>query len=56
MHLEGEERSIEGVLLGVVAGHYRLAAAAMVGDGAAYKLDGEQLIPARRVLFVQVLS
>lgn len=50
--------SIEGILLGVQAGHYRLANARhLVADAdASRQVDGEALIPKERVLYVQVIG
>lgn len=56
IHMVNREQSFEGVLLGRIAGHYRLANAEIVGETGTYIIDGEQWIPRERVLFVQVLS
>lgn len=56
VHMVEREQSIEGILLGRVAGHYRIANAILVGETQRYALDGEQWIPYERVLYVQVLG
>ena len=56
VHMVEREQSIEGILLGRVAGHYRLVNASLVGETQRYPLGGEQWIPYERVLYVQVLS
>lgn len=51
------DASVEGILLGVWAGHYRLAAARQIESAErSYQLEGEQLIPRENVLMLQELS
>lgn len=56
-HLANLGESIEGILLGVSAGHYVLRTAALVkGQGQTEPLAGELIrIPVRNVLFEQEL-
>jgi hypothetical protein len=57
VHFADGSPSIEGVVLEIVAGHYRVANAQVVqADGDPVPLDGEAWIPTAGVLFVQVLS
>ena len=49
--------SIEGILMGVWAGHYVLRTSKLIKSAEeSYKLDGETLIPMSRVLFMQCLA
>jgi len=56
VHLAGNEPSIEGVWMGRVGKHYRLEAAKVIqGTDTSHDIEGSALIPAERVVFVQVL-
>lgn len=49
--------SVEGILLGRRAGHYRLANARHISDTEQSRVvDGEALIPKERVLYLQVIG
>lgn len=57
VHFLGRDESVEGILVGRGAGHYRLAKAALLSaPGETRPLDGEVWVPASRVLFLQVTS
>lgn len=58
LHLHDMEPSIDGILLGVTAGHYVLVAAALVkAPGQTEALDGPRIyVPASKVLFEQELT
>jgi hypothetical protein len=56
LHLVGDKRSVEGILLGTVEGHYRLANAKLLVDTNRehdVPVDGEAFWPTERVLYVQ---
>lgn len=56
LHIDGREESFEGVMVGQPNGRYRLKNAHYVAaEGVSTPLEGEALVPAERVLFVQVL-
>lgn len=50
--------SVEGILVGVAAGHYRLAKASHISveSGEARSIDGEAWIPKENVLYPQVIG
>jgi hypothetical protein len=54
LHMDGA--SMEGLLLGRDADHYRLANVTLLKEAAKVQLDGEQWVPVERVIFVQVLK
>lgn len=57
VHFRDVNESVEGVLLGTDAGHYRLAnARRLIAEEQSQPLAGEQWYPRERVLFVQVLG
>lgn len=57
LHLDGDKPSVEGVLVGVVDGHYELAAAKLLERAdRTLELRGTTLVPRERVLYVQVLG
>jgi len=61
LHLEVDQSarvsSIEGVLEGVVDGHYLIRAGkALAGSEESWPLDGDTLVPARRVVFIQTIG
>lgn len=56
LHQRKERGSLEGLLLGVTAGHYRLTNAKLLVDTNRehdVKLDGEVYVPCGDVLYVQ---
>jgi hypothetical protein len=56
LHLKKDDRSFEGLLLGIVEGHYRLANARLMVDTNREhdkKVDGEAFVPVGDVHFVQ---
>lgn len=56
LHLDGDKPSLEGILAGQPAGHYRLLKPVMLrAAGQSDELDGELLVPRERVVFVQEL-
>lgn len=57
LHLEDPAPSIEGVLVGVVAGHYRLLKPELLeATDRTSQLDGELWVLKSRVVFVQVIG
>lgn len=56
LHLDGDGRSVEGILIGRSAGHYRLAQAHLLEAPDRSHPIGETWVPAGRVLLVQVLG
>lgn len=57
IHLTQGEPSIEGVWMGRVGKHYRIAAARVIeNEERSFDVSGEVLVPVERVAFVQVLS
>lgn len=57
LHLAGDHPSLEGILLGTSAGHYRLANARhIVDEDNSFNLDGEAWVPRERVLYLQVIG
>lgn len=57
LHLLDAQPSFEGILVGRIGGHYQLEAPKMlVSEDQTQTLDGSVLVPAERVLFVQVLG
>lgn len=57
MHLDRQPSSIEGILLGRSAGHYRLAAATVIeAPGRTHDLPGDAYVPEDRVIFYQVVA
>jgi hypothetical protein len=57
LHLKDENRSLEGIWVGMGAGHYRLAAAMQLeAIDRTIELEGEAWIPRERVLYLQVLG
>jgi hypothetical protein len=57
-HLTDDQPSIEGVYMGKVGlGHYRLEVASVINnESASYEVEGQILIPADRVVFIQVFD
>lgn len=57
LHFDGKDASLEGVLLAVQSGHYRLANAShLESEGRTHALDGEAWVPRERVLYLQVIG
>jgi hypothetical protein len=57
LHLKDETRSLEGIWIGMSAGHYRLAAPKQLEDAdRSFAVEGEAWVPRERVLYVQVLG
>jgi hypothetical protein len=59
LHLTNDERSVEGILVGIKAGHYVLANAKILVDSNRehdIPVDGQDWWPRERVLHVQVLG
>jgi len=57
LHLEGNQPSVEGLLLGRWGGHYVLREAKIVqGEQASVPVEGSVEVPEGRVLFAQVLG
>lgn len=57
LHLEGDQPSIEGIFLGLEAGHYRLANGQLLeAADRTIELRGETWVPRERVLHCQVLG
>jgi hypothetical protein len=57
VHFKNADPSIEGILIGRVAGHYRIANAKYVTSKEdSRQLDGETWVPRENVLFVQVIG
>lgn len=57
LHLLNGEASVEGIFLGFVAGHYRLANATHVlAEDQSVPLEGEAWVPRDRVLYAQVIG
>lgn len=57
LHMVGDAPSVEGILVGVVAGHYRLLKVSLLeAEGRTHDLDGEAWVPRERVLLVQRLG
>ena len=57
LHLEGMNESIEGIYVGVWAGHYVLRAASVLqGPDESRSLEGTVRVPKTRVLFAQELT
>jgi hypothetical protein len=57
LHLEKGEASVEGIFLGFVAGHYKLANARHIeAEGQSIPLTGEAWVPRGRVLYAQVIG
>jgi hypothetical protein len=54
--MDGDGRSVEGILLGRSAGHYRLAQAKLIEAPDRSHPIGETWVPTGRVLMVQVLG
>jgi hypothetical protein len=55
LHIEGQEFSLEGVLVGIEAGHYKLANARHIESPTESRnLTGITWTPRERVLFCQV--
>lgn len=56
LHMKNDRRSFEGVLLGTVEGHYRLANARLLVDTNRehdIELDGDAFVPTGDVYYVQ---
>jgi hypothetical protein len=56
LHQDKSEPSVEGLLLGIVEGHYRLLNARILRDTNRdhdVTVDGEMFVPAGRVAYVQ---
>lgn len=56
VHFKNADPSIEGILIGVVAGHYELQGARLVASEQVHDLPGSTLVPKENVLFLQELS
>lgn len=57
LHLKDENRSLEGVWIGLDASHYRLANVSQLETlDRTIELEGEVWVPRERVLHVQVLG
>lgn len=59
LHLSGDPRSVEGILTGIVEGHYRLAKSRLLNDTNPEHdtpIDGESFWPVRQILYVQKLG
>jgi hypothetical protein len=57
VHLVDEDRSLEGIWVGMGAGHYRLAKAEQLEKSdRSFELEGEAWVPRERVLYLQVLG
>lgn len=57
LHLEGQEFSIEGILLEVSVNHYRLANAShLESEDRTHALDGETWVPRANVIYLQVIG
>ena len=56
-HLADKEFSIEGILMGMQAGHYRLANAShLESEGRTHSLEGEVWIPRDRIVYLQIIG
>lgn len=57
LHLLDRNESIEGILVGFEAGHYRLAKSSVIAaEGQTRALTGETWVPRERVLYAQRLG
>lgn len=57
LHLKDRDFSLEGVLVGFEAGHYRLAAGKHLEDvDRTRALDGETWVPRENVVYAQVIG
>lgn len=59
LHLVGDQRSVEGLLVGVVEGHYKLVMSRMLNDSNPEHdtpIDGESFWPAAKVFYVQKIG
>jgi len=56
LHLEGREESVEGILLGFEAGHYRLANARLLETAERSIGIGETWVPRDKVVYAQVVG
>jgi hypothetical protein len=57
LHLKDENRSLEGIWIGMGAGHYRLASATQLeAVDRTIELEGEAWVPRERVLYMQVIG
>lgn len=59
LHLKNDPRSVEGLLTGIVEGHYRLALSRMLNDTNPEhdtQIDGESFWPAAGILYVQKIG
>lgn len=57
LHLKDENRSLEGIWIGMSAGHYRLAAPEQLeAADRTFSLEGEAWVPRERVLYLQVIG
>lgn len=57
LHLEDPHPSVEGVLYGMEAGHYKLKKPEMLeATNRTQQLDGELWVPKERVVYVQVVG
>lgn len=57
VHLKDADYSLEGVLVGFEAGHYRLAAGRHLEDaGRSRALEGETWVPRENVIYAQVVG
>jgi len=57
LHLKDENRSLEGIWVGMAAGHYRLQAPKQLETAdRTLAVEGEAWVPRERVLYVQVLG
>jgi hypothetical protein len=58
LHLADDQPSMEGILVGKDADHYRLAAAKLLLENPdrTLELQGEAWVPRSRVLYLQVLG
>lgn len=56
-HIEGQEFSVEGILVGLEAGHYKLANATHIASPSeSWNLPGVTWVPRERVLYLQEVS
>lgn len=59
LHLVGDVRSVEGLLTGVVEGHYRLVMSRLLNDANAEHdtpIDGESFWPTAKIFYVQKIG
>jgi len=56
LHHQVMEQSIEGIWLGMVGSHYHLTAAKIVSKNGKSALEGDLLVPASKVTFLQILA